>query len=485
MEEIINIVRDGQDKTAIWIGSDDFGIPKHLMQGEKQHGVISDGKTLKEWYWDGLCAIDGERYVYFEPCKLRSIYELSTSCRSDALKIVRNTAFALKRMKKDFLDLITGVLPLFRIWIYGDTDVLILPPDLGDVFAIMRTEERKEAEVNRIIQSTAEKPFLLITEMAELLYYAATGRFPFASDTVRGSGYKEVPVSIYAKLPEKTEGLINFIFHAKSREMRDIMGNRDGGENLDWFLRCSEGLEWPLADMTEEERDKNIERAESSEEYSAFFRTREKINKRNAFWRVKGTIIIVSVIVVLSVGGFLFNYIKHLLEPPLTKDLEPEEIIEAFYEAQSNCEPESLSTALKGCSAPQEMEVTNLFVSTRTRMAYENFDPLINANEWVEEGMPAVPESSTIYGVVLNDITETGENTYLADSTWYTPYPYDENETVQATLTSIPVYVYDIEQSFTFTWNDRGWWNITDTEITDSEFLRTEIVSTYALERQI
>ncbi len=485
MEEIINIVRDGQDKTAIWIGSDDFGIPKHLMQGEKQHGVISDGKTLKEWYWDGLCAIDGERYVYFEPCKLRSIYELSTSCRSDALKIVRNTAFALKRMKKDFLDLITGVLPLFRIWIYGDTDVLILPPDLGDVFAIMRTEERKEAEVNRIIQSTAEKPFLLITEMAELLYYAATGRFPFASDTVRGSGYKEVPVSIYAKLPEKTEGLINFIFHAKSREMRDIMGNRDGGENLDWFLRCSEGLEWPLADMTEEERDKNIERAESSEEYSAFFRTREKINKRNAFWRVKGTIIIVSVIVVLSVGGFLFNYIKHLLEPPLTKDLEPEEIIEAFYEAQSNCEPESLSTALKGCSAPQEMEVTNLFVSTRTRMAYENFDPLINANEWVEEGMPAVPESSTIYGVVLNDITETGENTYLADSTWYTPYPYDESEAVQATLTSIPVYVYDIEQSFTFTWNDRGWWNITDTEITDSEFLRTEIVSTYALERQI
>ena len=483
MEEIIDIVRDGKNKTAIWIGSDDFGIPKHLMQGEKQNGIISDGKSITKWYWDGLCAINGERYVYFEPCRIRPIYALSTSCRANALKIVRNIAFALEGMKKDFLDLITGVFPLFRIWIYGESDVLLLPPDLGDIFAIMRTEERKEAEVNRIIQSTAEKQFLLITEMAELLYYAASGRFPFASDTVRGSGYKEAPISLYAKLPEKTEGFLNFIFHAKSREMRDIMGNRDGGENLSWFLKRSEDLEWPLEDITEEERDRNIERTESSPEYEEFFKVREKINKRNAFWRVKGTIIIVVSVAAIAIGGFLFNYISHLLEPPLTKDLEPEGIIEAFYRSQSECEPESLTTALKGCSAPQEMEVTNLFVSTRTRMAYENFDPLINAAEWVEDGMPPVPESSAIYGVVLENITQTGENTYTAESTWYTPYPYDESETVQATLTSIPVYVYDIDQSFTFTWNDRGWWNITDTEITDSKFLRTEIVSTYALER--
>ncbi len=483
MEEIIDIVRDGKNKTAIWIGSDDFGIPKHLMQGEKQNGIISDGKSITKWYWDGLCAINGERYVYFEPCRIRPIYALSTSCRANALKIVRNIAFALEGMKKDFLDLITGVFPLFRIWIYGESDVLLLPPDLGDIFAIMRTEERKEAEVNRIIQSTAEKQFLLITEMAELLYYAASGRFPFASDTVRGSGYKEAPISLYAKLPEKTEGFLNFIFHAKSREMRDIMGNRDGGENLSWFLKRSEDLEWPLEDITEEERDRNIERTESSPEYEEFFKVREKINKRNAFWRVKGTIIIVVSVAAIAIGGFLFNYISHLLEPPLTRDLEPEGIIEAFYRSQSECEPESLTTALKGCSAPQEMEVTNLFVSTRTRMAYENFDPLINAAEWVEDGMPPVPESSAIYGVVLENITQTGENTYTAESTWYTPYPYDESETVQATLTSIPVYVYDIDQSFTFTWNDRGWWNITDTEITDSKFLRTEIVSTYALER--
>ena len=78
------------------------------------------------------------------------------------MRIVRNLAFAIMQSKLSFLDLVNGVLPLYRIWIMDDCDVLLLPPDLGDVFAIMRTEERREAEVNGIIQSTAEKNFLLI-----------------------------------------------------------------------------------------------------------------------------------------------------------------------------------------------------------------------------------------------------------------------------------------------------------------------------------
>ena len=484
MEEIIDIVRDGEAKTAIWIGSDDLGIPRHLMQGEKKNGIISDGKETKEWYWDGLCAIDGERYVYFAPCRLKSIYEIATSKRSEALTIVRKIAFALQSMKKDFLDLITGIFPLYRIWIYGENDVLILPPDLGDIFAVMRSEERKEAEVNWIIQGNAEKQFLLITEMAELLYYAATGSFPFASTASRDSGFKEIPISFYANLPEKTEGLINFIFHAKSREMRNIMGNRDGGENLSWFLKRTEDLEWNLENRTDEERDENVRKTESSEEYKAFFTSREKKAKRNAFWRVKGTIIIVVSVLTIGLAAFLWSYIGNLLEPPLTKDMEPEAIIEYFYEAQSDCNPDGLTTAVKG-DVPQEMEVMNLYVNTRTRMAYETFDPLVSADDWVENGKPDVPQASVIYGVVLESIEQTGENTYIATGTWYTPFPYDESETIEGSLESIPVYTYRITQSFTFTWNDRGWWNITGSEILSHEFLGAESVGTYAGNNQI
>ena len=478
--EVIDIVRDGSRKTAIWMGNDSFGIPKHLMQGEKQTGLICDGSTVRPWFWDGMCAIDGERYVYFDPCRVRPIYALATECRADALTIVRKIAFALSGMKKDYLDLITGVMPLSRLWIYGENDVLILPPDLGDIFLIMREEERKEMEVSRIIQGTAEKPFLLITEMAELLYYAASGVFPFASDAVRGSGYKEVPISFYASLPEKTEGFINFIFHAKDREMREIMGNRDGGENLSWFLSRSEDLEWPLENRTEEEMEKTRAEAESTEEYRSFFERREKINKRNSFWRVKGAIIIASAVIAIGVGIFLWSYIGNLLEPPETAALDQIGVIEAFYEAQSDCDTEALTTALKGCSAPQEMEVTNLYVTSRTRMAYESINPLVNAEEWIEAGKPDIPATSYIYGAIPESIDETGENEYTVSSIWYTPFPEDEADTAAAEPGKTIVYRYRVTQTFSFTWNDRGWWNITDTEITGYEFLGTESVGTYS-----
>ena len=118
MNEVIDIIRDGEKKTAICIGQDDFGLPKHLMQGAKYDGIISDGKTLERWFWDGLCTIEGMRYVYFSPARIRPIYDISTYSRPKALEIVRNLAFALVSADESFLDLITGVLPLYRIWIY-------------------------------------------------------------------------------------------------------------------------------------------------------------------------------------------------------------------------------------------------------------------------------------------------------------------------------------------------------------------------------
>ena len=479
--EIRTIIRDGVEKTAISIGPDDATIPAHLLQGIKKDGIIiaPDG-SRKPWLWDGMCSIDGTRYVYFPRCELEGISVLTSTRRSSALALVRQAAMGLMDADREFLDLVSGVFPLYRIYVYDRDSILLLPPDLADVFAMMGSDEDRRRQVTAVIRGNAEQNFMLITEMAELLYYAASGVFPFASDAVRGSGYKEVPISFYASLPEKTEGFINFIFHAKDREMREIMGNRDGGENLSWFLSRSEDLEWTLGNRTEEEMEKSRAEAESSEEYRSFFERREKITKRNSFWRVKGAIIIASAVIAIGVGIFLWSYIGNILEPPETADLDQRGVIEAFYDAQSDCDTEALTTALKGCSAPQEMEVTNLYVTSRTRMAYESIYPLVNAEEWLEAGKPDIPETSYIYGVILESIEETGENEYIASGIWYTPFPEDEADTAAAEPGKTLVYKYRVTQTFSFTWNDRGWWNITDTDITGYEFLGTESVGTYS-----
>ena len=146
-------------------------------------------------------------------------------------------------------------------------------------------------------------------------------------------------------------------------------------------------------------------------------------------------------------------------------------VIEALYDAQNILDVELLTDAVKGCRLPQEMEITNLFVTSRARLAYEGFNPVINAEEWVEAGKPAIPETAIIYGVIVDSITQLDDDTFVADATWYTPYSADSTQE-----TGGYVYEYHIQQTFDFEWNKRGWWNITGSEMTIKEELGRETV---------
>lgn len=480
---IIDIERYGEAKTAIKLGSERFGIPKHLLQGEKMSGLLSDGKTVTTWYWDGLCTIDEERYVYFNKCRIDGWETLATKHRANALALVNALAFALKDAGSAFLDLTTGVFPLYRVYIYEDTKVLLLPPDLGDILSVSETAEEKQREVISVIRGNAENNFRLITEMAELLYYAASGFLPFESPDIRVTGYPAMDIAQIAPLPEKTAGLINFILGAKTQEMRDIMGNYSDGANLKWFLDRSD-LEWTLEDRTEEERVKAVEDLKASDSYSAFLERTAKRAKRNNFWRVKGTLIIVLTIAAICVGGFLYSYISNLLEPPTTKDMTQEEIIVDLYRAQSEADPVGIIEAVKGAKLPQEMEITGIHVTRSMRTAYEHSNYYVNAQEWVAEGKPEVLQSATVYGVIVEEIEEVRENYYTATGIWYLSNAYEDTDEVpesERDPSKVYVYEYRIVQDFTFEWNKRGWWNITDSSLLSYEFLGYEEVSTYSL----
>ena len=479
--EIREIERDGRRWTAIRIGREEFGVPKHLLQGEKKEGIITDGSSIRPWYWEGLATIDGWRYVYFDSCRIEPVDTITTAHRSDALMLVNRIAFAIEHADAPFLDPDGGIIPLYRIFIYEGSQILIIPPDLADIMSVMIDEETKNEELTALIQGNAEMNFRLVSEMAQLLYYAASGTLPFSRSEIRESGYREVPLSFYQELDEKTEGLIAFILHARTREMRDIAGNRKAEEVLSWFIERSTGLEWNLENRTREECTESVRRAEESEKTKEFLEKSGKKARRNAFWRVKGTVITVSAVIAIALAFFLTSYISNLLEPPVTADMDQEEIIETVYEAQSNLDPQTLEAAVKGFELPQSMEVTNLYVASRARSAYESFNPAIDVNKWIGEGRPAIPNTSFIYGVVLESVEKTGENQYTATGVWYTPYSYeeDEEEEVITSLEDIPIYRYRVTQTFSFTWNNRGWWNITGSEITGYEELERERVEIY------
>ena len=225
-----------------------------------------------------------------------------------------------------------------------------------------------------------------------------------------------------------------------------------------------------------------VERISSSPEAVKMMEKIHKDARRRTFWRQKGTFIIILALVTAVVAGIAASYISNMLEPPYTKDMNQIEIIEAFYDAQSRLDSDGIIDPLKGVSAPQETEVISLYVTSQTRFAYEGRRPDIAAEKWIEAGKPAIPEGSFVYGVTDLDITPLEEeNSWSVKAKYYTPYPYNELETVSDVPQSKSVcYVYDMSQDFSFTWNSRGWWNITDISpitVSLSEVLYIDTVS--------
>lgn len=484
---IVNKIIEGEEKTCILLGGEDLQPPKHMMQGEKQKGILSLDGTETDWTWIGLCTIDGNRYVYFDKINIEPFDSIAYKHRDKALSILLTIARILIMKGEKFASTIVNIIPTYRFFIVdGGNGVLILPPDLGDLISIYLSDEDRYRTHGCYIKNNTEAGFSLIRQFGQFMYFALTGIKPYEDMNIRQSGCHDIPLEIYKEnlfpsLSDETVGFVNFTMHAKERDQRDIMGNRGACDNLRWFIKKASSLEWNVPEADEAELKTKSREAASSEKAKALMDKIGKEARRKTFWRQKGSIIITALIAFFVAAAVLASYISNLLEPPYTKDMNQIEMINAFYEAQNNLNVDDLSDALDGCSAPQESEVINLYVTRQTRSAYEGVSPFIPVDDWIKAGRPEISNTSSIYGVTDLEITQTGENSYHVEGTYYTPYPYNEED--QADISTAEgkslVYVYSMSQDFTFAWNKRGWWNITDVSAINVKFTGTLLIDTF------
>lgn len=482
--EIINDVTkvslNGIEYSAIIIGPEKSGVPKHILQMERQKGMVIDGQSITPFAWKGVIKDDTYQYVYFEKANLEPLECITTKYRSNALKLIEEIAFGLNKASKEFLDTATGVFPLYRIYIQDSTKIVLLPPDMGSLLEIARMGERRENEGNHLIKKNTEKGFLLIQEMVELMYWSATGRLPYENKDVRTCDYEEVPIDWYeANLDEKTEGFINFVLHVKERQMRDIAGNRKANDNLSWFLNRIGELEWNLNNITLDEREERAQKTENSEEFNQYFEKIEKKAKKRNFWRVKGTIIISISVVVAILATIVGTILYGKFEPPYTRDMDQVEIIEDFFNNMNKLDPAALGNNAIKVDPPQYNAVMSLYVTKQTRSAYEMNDPAVNLDWWLDNGKPAIEASAFIYGADIDSITQIDEDTFRASGTWYAPYREKEELDITPPEGYTVVYTYDVDEEFTFSWSKRGWWVVDDIQITKYDYTGYELVETY------
>ncbi|WP_320130544.1 hypothetical protein [uncultured Sphaerochaeta sp.] len=477
--ETFDTLLEGTEYSCITIGEKGIELPSYLMQGIKACGYIVRNGVSESWYWDGLTIAKNKRCIYFKKLPLFSITDLATKKRSQALALVRELAKALAVLPPKFLDLSSGILPLWRIWFLTDGGVLILPQTLADLFSSCAIETTRAFQSTGWVHYDTHKPFTLCDQMTQFLYFAILGFPPFLSGETREDAFRPLPVSILPnlQLPEKTIDFIDDTLKLSLTKQRDASGNQESNAALSWFIEQTEGLQWNL-----EDRDEPRTRDSYNQDPSCgpFLEKQKKRADRKIFWRKKGWIVASVVAVVFLVVWFTGSRIKASLTPPYTAGMSDVQIIDEFYAGQTELDIQKMEASLSGkAKNPASMEVTNLFVSRQTRQAYENISTQIDPNKWIKEGKPAIPEGTYLYGVTDVKIVQTGDNVYRATSTIYTPYSYSDdttNDEEQPSAAHAFMYSYQQVQEFTFGVSKHGWTVITNiTNISVKDLGRFEV----------
>ena len=480
--ETFNTNIEGTEYSCITIGEKGIELPTFMMQGVKNCGYVIQGGVQESWYWDGLTIAREKRCIYFKKMDLFPLTDIATKKRAKALVIVRDLAKALSLLSTKFLDLSSGIIPIWRIWGLEDGGFLILPQNLADLFSSCASEEIRSFQSTCWVHHDNHKPFSLCDQMTQLLYFACMGFPPFQNPETREDTFRALPVSLYPSLhlPTATSQFIDKTLSLSLTRQRDIGGNKESKEVLAWFIGATEDLLWTLEDRQEATSRDDLKLDPGC---GPFLEKQKKRADRKIFWRKKGWIVASIAAVVLVVIWITGSRIKASLTPPYTAGMTNVQIIDEYYTGQSELDIQKMEASLsKKAKNPASLEVSNLFVSRQTRQAYEGMNTQINPNDWIAKGKPAIMEGTYLYGVTDVQVEQIGDNTYQATSILYTPYAYtepDESDVVQPSAGHVFMYRYEQVQEFTLGLSKHGWTEITSINNVSIQDLGTIEVETY------
>lgn len=471
MEEFKRIVIGNNSYNALRFGPDEYSIPQHIMQNTRQDGIRITDNDIYPFPWLGITKDTTGQYILFPDTELESITTLSTKYRSKSLSLIRKIALGLQTSNKAFLDLENGIFPLYRIYIEGGNNIVLLPPDCANIISLSRTTDEKDKDIRYLVKPDTEKGFTLIMEMAELLYYSISGVFPYEKREVRESGFKEIPLQIYDNnIETELLSFITKILNMKVSSQRKICGNRECQNNLSYFLNLSQSINYSYPNRKESDRVYDVTNSENSTLYNSLFRKKEKKAAFLSFLRHKGVTIFVIAFVSSIFLYLVGNYLYQTFKPPVTKDLTPVGIIEHLIDCQNELDASNLDEGFKKSSA-QSYDVTTLYVLSQTRKAYESITPVTSAPTWIENGREPIDKDSIIYGAIISDIIDKGNEEYKAKLIWYTPYAINEidEEIYEEKENKFRLFIYSIDEDFTFVWNKRGWWECSSSVLSNEK----------------
>lgn len=455
--ELRNI--EGHTYCALNIGEVSGEIPRHLLSGEQECGYLYHDGELTELYYSRILDTGGMRSILYDTPLLIPVTDISVHFPHEITGRLLELSAAVQAAPRSFFENERGLIPSWRLFLLEQGGAVMLPQRVSDLIFYSASAEDRALHVHRYYRKDLYAPFALCHQFTQLLYLALAGFAPFEFEEVKQTSYRPIPFSIATGIQdEKSSAVIDSILTMRiSAQREEVSGAYSASENLSWFDAKIRNLS-----LTRVEDSRKQERLEG------YLTELKKRAQRREFWRKKGIALVVSAVALLIVLSVSIQAVIRSNAPPATAGMSPQEVIQDFFAAQNALDIERMNESLaRNVKNPFEQQVTTLFVNSRVRQAYEQFDAHITPDELMKSKEGTLPDTAILYGVDELTITQESEETYLAEYLLYTPVVRQESSDAEG------AYTADVVNSrllFTIR-EDKGYVEITDIELLEREVI--------------
>ncbi|MBN2510304.1 MAG: hypothetical protein JXB03_08510 [Spirochaetales bacterium] len=395
---------------------DTFALEKQV---DAPRGYIVHEKKVNDVELKGMAENQG-RYLLLPYKGVSTLTHLLGKEKREALSHLQHLVRAVKTLYDA-----TGTIPRMHtnsVFFLPAGEVVFLAHDTLERFRSCHRETERLSVFDLYNDHQRSDVSNFSFSFAAYLYQVLTGSAPFTGESI---GRVQHRIAKGRFIPLK------FVVPHINRNLASTIDQCLSGKQIDpgdWDRLLSDletaGCEEEIA---EEERLQLLAKGENLRQKTL------TVEKWESFFRKYRFSLAVAGMILIFLGSFAYSIISKALEPPVTVGMQPEEVVQLFYDSMNSFDHFSMEdTITKEAGRGYINEAVNVYAFAKMRQAYEpGTTPFVDVQEWVDAGRPLLPAGSSVYGIANLHILPESETSFLCTYEKWTDNESDTDGTSQ------------------------------------------------------
>lgn len=438
----IKLYRDAKEYTGIKISPGSRpDIWNHRSGSTWDTGWIYRDGEISEWMPEGHVEYQG-RYCIGPGFDGERLSHIIDSNNLDLITI-RKAVLACSAIntQKQKIDLFDAA----SIFLLIDGGVLVLSSSLSKKQRLCRTDAELTRDFEKLKHPDLQNEQGLVYSFSLLAYIVLTGRHPFIDNPnktpfeKKNRNDEEAEEEIREQIRRREFVRLNLMKPGISEEASAYLDSvLDGSREKTSLPELLVNLQKidstpgpPLSSVEIQRREALAARRE---------RQIRRVRSARRFFRNYTAHLLIAGIIIIAGSALTINILQKASMPSPTRGLEPEQIVQLFYESMNRLDHDTMEACVSDGAGKNYIEAAvRLTVISRVSAAYSvgGPPPFISAQEWVDSGLPPLKRGQFIFGAADLSLEKTGELEFRARYFFAQPSGGDteESESMQIRIT--------------------------------------------------